>query len=272
MSSPNVLLCFCLFIVVCGYTQVTQDSLSLSQKIDTLRTDVSPSDLIPEQTTIDILKQRQSIDSLGTTLKDTVALEERMGEDMLRLSKSTDTLRTELKSNGITVDEVIYTSEPINPLSPSKAAFYSAVFPGLGQIYNKRYWKVPLVWGALGFGAYSFADNNSRYIRVRDAFKRRRAGFIDDEFYDTSGVIVPGSPRVSDSGLENAQENLQRTRDLWLVVTIGLYALNIIDANVDAHLKQYNVDERLTYQIKPFLDQNAITGLPEYGFTFILEF
>ena len=63
-----------------------------------------------------------------------------------------------------------------NPLSPSKAAFYSAIFPGMGQIYNKKYWKAPFVWGALAIPTYFYLDNNKEYKRFRTAFKLRKAG------------------------------------------------------------------------------------------------
>ena len=181
-----------------------------------------------------------------------------------------DSLKTDLKRRGITVEEVSFAPKEINPLAPSKAAFYSAIFPGLGQIYNKRYWKVPIVWGAIGWGAYQFVDTNNRYNLFRDIFKRRRAGFTDDELFDRNNDGV--GPDFSDESLQDAQERLQRDRDLWLVVTIGFYALNIIDANVDAHLKQYNVDERLGYEIKPFFDFNKVTNDPNYGLAFIITF
>src|SRR5699024_2793985 len=112
----------------------------------------------------------------------------------------------------------------IDPLAPAKAAFYSAILPGLGQIYNKSYWKVPLVYGAIGTGVYFYIENTNNYNRYRDAYKRRLAGFHDDEFYDINGDgISPGNPDVSDDALRDAQEFYQRNRDLSLLITIGLY-------------------------------------------------
>nr|WP_133645078.1 DUF5683 domain-containing protein [Zeaxanthinibacter enoshimensis] len=160
----------------------------------------------------------------------------------------------------------------INPLAPSKAAFYSAVLPGLGQIYNQRYWKVPIVFGAIGTGVYAYIYNDDLYDRFRDAFKRRRAGFTDDEFYDINNSgVVPGSPDLSDEALQDAQERYQRDRDLALVITIGLYALNIIDANVDAHLKQFNVDEDLSLELKPYLEYHPINSDPNYGLAITIK-
>lgn len=183
-----------------------------------------------------------------------------------------DSIVNGLQDEGIVVDGSLKKRE-INPLAPSKAAFYSAVLPGMGQIYNKRYWKLPIVWGALGIGIYSYTFNNGEYNRFRDAFKRRRAGFFDDEFYDINGSgIVPGNPDISDEALQDAQERFQRDRDLALAITIGLYILNIVDANVDAHLKQFNVDDNLALDVKPFLDYNPVTTDPQYGLALTVKF
>ncbi|WP_299385700.1 DUF5683 domain-containing protein [uncultured Lacinutrix sp.] len=147
----------------------------------------------------------------------------------------------------------------IDPLRPAKAAFYSAVLPGLGQAYNKKYWKIPIVYAALGTGIYFYIDNNKQYNRVRDAYKRRLAGFEDDEFQD----------RLTDDGLIEAQKTLKSNKELSLLVTIGLYALNIIDANVDAHLLQYNVDENLSLKPHYKIDEFDKTG--SFGLTMSLK-
>lgn len=161
----------------------------------------------------------------------------------------------------------------INPLAPSKAAFLSAVMPGLGQVYNKNYLRVPVVFAAIGTSAYVFKLNDNLYKRYRDAFKSRRAGFMNDEFYDVNGSgIILGSPDLSDKALQDGQERYQKDRDLYLVVTIGLYALNIIDANVQAHLKQFNVNDQLSVQYKPFLEREQFYGKPYYGLAMIITY
>lgn len=186
--------------------------------------------------------------------------------------KSADSLSTELKGRGISIEEV-KKQENINPLAPSKAAFYSAILPGLGQIYNRRYWKVPIVFGAIGTGVYVYIFNDNEYDRFRSAFKRRRAGFTDDEFYDINNSgIVPGEPDLSDEALQDAQERYQRDRDLALLITIGMYALNIVDANVDAHLKQFNVDENLSLHVRPYLEYHPVTSDPNYGLAVTVKF
>jgi len=183
--------------------------------------------------------------------------------------KEVDSITQNMEGEGVTFEEVTKT-ENINPLAPSKAAFYSAVLPGLGQIYNKRYWKAPIVWGAIGTGVYVYSYNNTEYRRARNAFKRRLAGFEDDEFWDLNGDGI--GPDVSSEALQEAQENTQRDRDLALVITIALYALNIIDANVDSHLKQYNVSDDLAVDFNPYLDINPFTNDPTYGMAMVIKF
>ena len=150
--------------------------------------------------------------------------------------------------------------DPINPLAPARAAFYSAVLPGLGQAYNKKYWKIPIIYAALGAGLYFYFDNGNEYERYRDAYKRRLAGYTDDEFY---GVI-------NDSGLIEAQTTLQRNQEISLLVTIGIYVLNIIDANVDAHLLQFNVDDNLSF--KPRYNVNNFDNTGDLGLSVNFKF
>lgn len=172
-------------------------------------------------------------------------------------------------SKEIVVDTVIK-REPINPLSPAKAAFYSAILPGLGQAYNKKYWKIPIVYGALGTGIYFYVNNNKEYNRYRDAYKRRLAGYTDDEFYFDSSGNQLSTPRVSTDGLEDAQDFYSRNKEISLLVTIGIYALNIIDANVDAHLLQYNVDENLS--LAPHYEFNEFDATSNLGLTLNFKF
>ncbi|MDO1514248.1 DUF5683 domain-containing protein [Maribacter confluentis] len=165
------------------------------------------------------------------------------------------------------------TEREFKPLAPSKAAFYSALVPGLGQVYNKKYWKVPLVYGAIGGSIYAYTWNNDNYQSFRTAFKRRLAGFTDDEYYDINNDNLPGDPPDLDQDdLEYQQERFQSDRDLWLVVAIGMYALNIVDANVDAHLKQFNIDDDLSIDFEPYFDLNQVTNSPNYGMALIIKF
>jgi hypothetical protein len=150
-------------------------------------------------------------------------------------------------------------AKTINPLAPSKAAFYSAILPGLGQAYNKKYWKIPLVYGALGTSMYFYLSNNKQYHEYRDAYKKRLAGIPETQY----GFLT-------DNQLIQAQRVTQRNRDLSLLVTLGFYILNIVDANVDAHLMQFNVNDKLTFQ--PDVYQNTITAKPNLGLSLNYKF
>ncbi len=157
-----------------------------------------------------------------------------------------------------------------NPLSPAKAAFYSAVLPGLGQAYNKRYWKIPIVYIGIGTGIYFYINNNKEYNRYRDAYKSRLAGFTNDEFYlDVNGEQLE-TPRVSTEGLQRGQKFYRKNKEISLLVTLGIYALNIIDANVDAHLLQYNVDENLS--LAPHYQFNEFDATSNLGLTLNFKF
>lgn len=170
----------------------------------------------------------------------------------------------------IAVDSLVKIENPINPLSPAKAAFYSAVLPGLGQVYNKRYWKLPFVYGGLATGIYFYSTNNKEYNRYRDAYKSRLAGLRTDEFYFDSQGNPLATPRVTTDGLQRGQKFYRKNKEISLLVTLGIYALNIIDANVDAHLMQYNVDENLS--LAPHFKINEIDRTSNLGLTLNFKF
>lgn len=169
----------------------------------------------------------------------------------------------------VVIDTIV--RKPFDPLTPSKAAFYSAVLPGLGQAYNKKYWKIPIVYAALGTSLYFYFDNNKEYNRYRDAFKSRLAGNNTDEFWgvDQNGTPLP-SPRITSDGLERAQKTLRRNKELSLLITFGIYALNILDANVDAHLLQYNIDQDLS--LRPHFQYNEMENNTDLGLTLNFKF
>jgi hypothetical protein len=170
----------------------------------------------------------------------------------------------------VIIDSLVQTTNVYNPLSPSKAAFYSAILPGLGQAYNKSYWKIPLVYGGLVTGIYFYSANNKQYKRYRDAYKSRLAGLTNDEFYlDFQGNQL-ASPRVTTEGLERGQKFYRKNKEISLFVTLGIYALNIIDANVDAHLMQYNVDENLS--LSPHFKINEMDASSNLGLTLNFKF
>lgn len=168
-------------------------------------------------------------------------------------------------STAIKAKQLQLKNDKYNPLSPSKAAFFSAIFPGGGQIYNKKYWKAPIVWGAIGISAYFYFDNSKAYNRYRTAFKLRQQG-LQDEF-----TLDDGRIRLSTAGLENAQTVLRKNRDLSLLTGILLYVLQIVEASVNAHLLQFDTDDSLS--ITPAITPNPISvENPNVGLTLKYSF
>ena len=117
-----------------------------------------------------------------------------------------DTTSISIDKEPVLIDNTLIERQEIDPLRPSKAAFYSAILPGGGQFYNKKYWKIPIVWGAIGTGVYFYLRNDKQFDRYRDAYKRRLAGFTDDEFFGF----------ISDDGLIRAQQQFRRNKEVSL--------------------------------------------------------
>ena len=143
----------------------------------------------------------------------------------------------------------------IQKYNPTKAGLYSAVFPGLGQYYNKKYWKIPIVWGGIGTGVGVVLWNQKQYNRYRDAFIAQLNG-QPHEFSDIAGI--------SAEALGRTQDRAKRQRDYAIAITGLVYILNIVDAVVDAHLYEGRKDPDLA--LKPtviydeFGKQNSKAG------------
>lgn len=168
-----------------------------------------------------------------------------------------DELKTDIRVKDSTA---IVNTYSIDPLAPSKAAFYSAVLPGLGQIYNKDYWKVPIVYGSMAISLYYYNFNNRKYHEFRDAYRDRLAG------RQVNGQLA----ELSNDRLISGQRFHQRNRDLSLLITVGLYVLNIVEANVSAHLGQFNVNENLS--LHPKFQQNEINNNYNMGLSLMYRF
>ena len=159
-----------------------------------------------------------------------------------------------------TEESMLKINSNYEPLQPAKAAFYSAVLPGLGQAHNKSYWKIPLVYAGLGGGVYFYIKNNDQFHSYRDAYKRRLAGYEDDEYQG----------KISDEGLIQAQKQFRKNKEISIFFTLVWYALNIVDANVEAHLNQFNVSENLS--VKPDYNFDQLSGNSNYGLSLNYKF
>ncbi len=178
----------------------------------------------------------------------------------ITFAQKADTLT--IKEEGILIiKDSITPIENYDPLAPQRAAFYSAVLPGLGQAYNKKYWKIPIIYAGMATGVYFYLQNDKDYDRFRSAYKRRLAGFTDDEFYGDNE-----DPIISNQRLIDAQKTAQKNKDVSIIVSLVFYLLNIIDANVDSHFRQFNVSNDLS--LKPKLDFNPVNAQSNYGLSF----
>ncbi len=146
------------------------------------------------------------------------------------------------------------------PLAPARAAFYSAVLPGLGQAFNGKYWKVPIVYAALGTAVYAYSFNNTNYKKYQKAYKQRKNGKTD--LFDG----LDGRPSLSLDALERAQKSYRKDRDLSLLAGVGLYVLQIVEASVNAHLLQHNVNDNLSVGPQFILDPISNKTIVGAGF------
>lgn len=146
--------------------------------------------------------------------------------------------------------------------SPKKATLYSAILPGLGQAYNKKYWKIPLIYAGFGTIGYFIHWNNDNYTTLKQAYADLTDGDVFGPEDPTNSYLKLEAAQYYDfynstdynnfkTGLDKQQSYFRRNRDLLIISIIGFYGLNIIDASVDAHLYDFDISEDLTFNWQP---------------------
>ncbi|WP_181305397.1 DUF5683 domain-containing protein [Rufibacter sp. XAAS-G3-1] len=163
--------------------------------------------------------------------------------------------------------------KPFNTWSrPAKAAFYSAVLPGLGQAYNKSYWKIPLVYATGAVIGYFIYDNNKKYQGFAKALRLRLDGDSTtiDEYANTTGAYSTTQPNNRGAiNLQRSRDFHRKYRDLDIILGVLAWGLNIMEAHVHAHLRAFDVSEDLSLQMKPNLQ--PLAGTPSYAAGFTLQ-
>jgi len=147
--------------------------------------------------------------------------------------------------------------------SPRKAAIRSAIFPGLGQIYNKKYWKLPIVYGAIGTSAGVFFFNLTSYKDTRFAYKAKYNASLPTATAADTALLLKIKPPLGRYSLETLRyyrDQYRRDIDYSVLFFIILWGLNVVDATVDAHLKAFDVSPDLSLHIKPGRSQMAGTN------------
>lgn len=130
--------------------------------------------------------------------------------------------------------------------SPRKATIRSAMVPGWGQAYNKKYWKIPIVYGALGTAAGFFIYNRKEYIDARDAYRNMMDGDNTN-----NNLIKPKFQPVDPEAVRQYRIAVRQYVDYSVLAFIILWGLNVVDATVDGHLKAFEVNDNLSLHINP---------------------
>lgn len=141
------------------------------------------------------------------------------------------------------------------------AALYSAALPGLGQVYNKKYWKLPIVYGGGMVLAYFINYNHQLYIQYRNSLIA---------LTDGDPRTLPWDPRFDAGTYERLADNWRRNRDLLIIFSIAVYALVILDAHVDAHLDAFRISDDLSLELRPS-HQNLTYGQQFVGCSLVLN-
>jgi len=160
-----------------------------------------------------------------------------------------------LEVDSTKINKVTTDAEKVH--SPKKATLYSAILPGLGQAYNKKYWKIPIIYVGFGTIGYFIRWNNGYYKTYKLAYSDltdndpTTDSYLDLEAAQYYDLENPTDYNNFKSGLSKQSEYYHRNRDLLVICFAGFYGLNIIDASVDAHLFDFDISEDLTMNWQP---------------------
>ena len=157
--------------------------------------------------------------------------------------------------------------------SPRRAAIYSAILPGLGQVYNKKYWKVPLVYTAIGIPTYTYFWNKSWYNKARYAL-----AVIVNGSYNNADSVSKVDPKLISyvtyhnqdaiSGLINIRDEVRKNQDYSVLFILLFWGLNVVDATVDAHLKGFDVSDEVSLHWRPAM----LDGVNAAGMGIVFDF
>lgn len=202
-----------------------------------------------------------------------------VGQDTLKNQVGSDTL--------VAVEQIVK-----KPHSPHKATIMAMILPGSGQIYNDQWWKVPILYGGIAADMYGIIWNNNRFKDYRDAYVEwvqylERLNENPDTPYPSNpawdkipkGFDVQTDPYLQTTAgkewfkntLNNRKTNFKRNRDLCYIVMAAIYAINIIDATVYAHFYDFEIDDNLSFHVRPTSSYSPIGG-GSIGLTLTLNF
>jgi hypothetical protein len=165
----------------------------------------------------------------------------------------------------ITADTVIADSIREKQHSPVKASLMSICLPGLGQVYNRKYWKVPIIYAGLSVMTYFIVTNAQQYSKYKNAY-------IESVNNDTTGKYQDLVNKYTPEDLLSAKEYYRRNLEVSCILTGVWYILNIVDAAVDAHLFTYNISKDLSLKLDPVFMGPVLSRNFASGIRFSLRF
>jgi len=160
--------------------------------------------------------------------------------------------------------------------NPTRAVLYSAIFPGLGQIYNRKYWKLPLVYGGFLGCVYAVTWNSTQYNDYKQLYRDITEG--NDSWHT---YLRPGQNPVNltesdiayyTNSFKNKKDFYRRNRDLSIIVTVGVYALCMLDAYVDAQLFDFDISTDLSMRIEPVFYNKSELNSHSFGLQCSIKF
>ena len=165
-------------------------------------------------------------------------------------------------------------SKVSKPHSPQKATIMSACLPGLGQIYNGKWWKVPIVYAGLGGLGYLVYSNYYEYSSYLHAYEFKTGDLPEGTTLNQHETDLAN--RYAEGQLQTYKESYRRDFELYTIFTVAWYGLNIVDACVDGHLYNYDISDDLSLSVDPYLRSAEMPlPLPQYaqvGLSFKLNF
>lgn len=190
--------------------------------------------------------------------------------DSLSYTTSQEQQKDLSDSLNITLDSLAKSQPVTIPVvfkpDPQKSLWYAIIFPGLGQIYNRQYWKVPIVYGGVAGLTYAISWNGKYY---RDYSRGYRDIMDSDPNTKSYEKLLPYSIDPSSSEAKNLMKSRQNTyrryRDLSIVGAVAFYAITVIDAYVDAQLADFDISPDLSMQVAPTLFQTPNSYKPSVG-------
>lgn len=229
----KILSCFILLNISLGYGQ--QNQQHISDTIPLIKSDT----LVHSNDTIEVIS-----DTITTIMDETTSFAD------------TTQLKQSLVVSDTTTIPLSLESKIFKP-NPTKAVIYSAIFPGLGQIYNRKYWKLPIVYGGfLGF-SYAISWNGRYYTDYSNGYKDI---MDDDPATDSWKNFLPygQNPETADQEwlktvLKRRKDFYRRYRDLSIIGTVAMYALSMVDAYVDAQLFDFDMSQDLSFRVEPVI-------------------